>query len=471
MRQALALALSGVLTGGLAACTGPRVETVAVEPVTPPSGWRTPLAAQATLEAQWWQGFGDPQLSLVVERALERNPDIAIAAGRVREARAAELNARAALLPTLDASGGVSQARTVNAFGQPSESTGAQPQVQAAWEIDLFGRLADSRAAARAQWIASQAARDGVRLSVASTAASGYVTLLALDGRLKVTRETLAARSDSLRLIRRRVEAGYSPKLELEQAEADYQAAARLIPAAREAIVRQENALQLLTGDLPGPVTRGASLDALLTAPVPEGLPSQLLTRRPDVAQAEASLVATDRSLAAARKRFLPSVRLTGAGGLAISSLLGDPITIWSIGGSVLAPLFQGGRLQAGVESAAAQRDQAAETYRRAALTAFREVDDALAGVVSADEQLRINRAQRAALAESYRLARNRYRAGYSPFLEQLDAQRGLLSAELSLVQARSDALNARVTLYRALGGGWTETQLLETLHGVGRRE
>lgn len=116
------------------------------------------------------------------------------------------------------------------------------------------------------------------------------------------------------------------------------------------------------------------------------------------------------------------------------------------------------------MESAAAQRDQAAETYRRAALTAFREVDDALAGVVSADEQLRINRAQRAALAESYRLARNRYRAGYSPFLEQLDAQRGLLSAELSLVQARSDALNARVTLYRALGGGWTETQLLETL-------
>lgn len=457
MRAALGGMGLALLTAG---CAGPRVETSAVEPVHAPADWRTQVAAQAPLEAQWWRGFGDPQLAAVVERALERNPDVAIAVGRVREARAAELNARAALLPAFDASAGASQARTINAFGQPSESTAAQPQLQASWEIDAFGRLADSRAAARAQWIASQAARDAVRLSVASTAASGYVTLLALDARLGVARETLAARSDSLRLIRRRVDEGYSPKLELEQAEADYQAAAKLVPAAQESITRQENALRLLTGDLPGAVARGASLDTLVTAPIPEGLPSQLLARRPDVAQAEETLVAADRSLSAARKRFLPTVRLTGAAGAAISSLLGDPITIWSIGGSVLAPLFEGGRLRAGVEGAAAQRDQTAESYRRTALTAFREVDDALAGVVSADAQLRIGIAQRDALAESYRLARNRYRAGYSPFLEELDAQRGLLSAELALVQTRADALTARVTLYRALGGGWSGNAL-----------
>jgi outer membrane protein TolC len=186
-----------------------------------------------------------------------------------------------------------------------------------------------------------------------------------------------------------------------------------------------------------------------------------LLTRRPDVSQAEAALVATDRSLSAARKRFLPQLRLTGVAGAVFSSLLPDPVSIWSIGGSVLAPLFEGGRLRAGAEAAAAQRDQAAESYRRAALTAFGEVDDALAGVVSADAQLRVGIAQRAALAESYRLARNRYRAGYSPFLEQLDAQRGLLSAELALVQSRADTLTARVTLYRALGGGWTDAQLV----------
>lgn len=444
----------------LAACAGPRVETAPVEAVVPPADWRTQVPAQGPLDARWWRGFGDPQLEAVVERALARNPDIAIAVGRIREARAQELNARAALLPTLDAGGGISRSRSVNAFGLPSEATGAQPQVSAAWEIDLFGRLADTRAAARSQWIATQAARDATRLSVASTAAGGYVTLLALDARLRVARETLIARQDSLRLIRRRVEEGYSPKLELEQAEADYQAAAKLIPAAQEAITRQENGLRLLTGDLPGPVARAASLETLTTAPVPEGLPSQLLARRPDVAQAEATLAATDSSLAAARKRFLPQLRLSAAAGAAFSSLLPDPITIWSIGGSVLAPLFAGGRLRAGAEIAAGQRDQAAESYRRAALSAFREVDDALAGVVSADEQLRIGVAQRAALAESYRLARNRYRAGYSPFLEELDAQRGLLAAELALVQSRADALTARVTLYRALGGGWSEAVL-----------
>ena len=443
------------------ACSGPRVETATVETVVPPADWRTQVVGQAPLDAHWWRGFGDPQLEAMVARALARNPDIAIAAGRIREARAQELNARAALLPTFDTSGGVSRSRSVNAFGQPSEATGAQPQVAAAWEIDLFGRLADTRAAARAQWVASQAARDAVRLSVASSAASGYVTLLALDARLRVARATLAARAESLRLIRRRVEEGYSPKLELEQAEADYDAAARLVPAAREAITRQENALRLLTGDLPGPVERGASLETLQTAPVPEGLPSQLLARRPDVAQAEATLAATDRSLSAARKRFLPQLRLTGAAGAAFSSLLPDPVAIWSIGGSVLAPLFEGGRLRAGTEAAAAQRDQAAESYRRAALTAFREVDDALAVVVSADEQSRIVSAQRDSLAESYRLARNRYREGYSPFLEELDAQRGLLSAELALVQTRADALTARVTLYRALGGGWTDAELV----------
>jgi NodT family efflux transporter outer membrane factor (OMF) lipoprotein len=326
----------------------------------------------------------------------------------------------------------------------------------------LFGRLADQRAAARQNWIASQAARDAVRLSVGSAAASGYVTLLALDARLGVTRQTLALRDDSLRLIRRRVEAGYSPKLELEQAEADYQAAARLVPQAVEAITRQENGLRLLTGDVPGPVERGRALEALLAPPVPDTLPSELLARRPDIAQAEATLAATDKSLAAARKRFLPSLRLSAAAGAVFSSLLADPVTIWSVGGSVLAPLFEGGRLRAGAETAAAQRDQAAESYRRAALTAFHEADDALAGVASADAQLRIGIAQRDALAESYRLARNRYRAGYSPFLEQLDAQRGLLAAELALVQSRSDALTARITLYRAMGGGWTGAELPE---------
>lgn len=440
----------------LSACAGPHVETARVTPVSPPETWRTPLAPAGTLEDGWWRSFGDPALTALVERSLANNPDIGIAVARIRDARAQERGARAALLPTLGAGAGAERSRTVSPFGTPEVQSAAEPEVEAAWELDLFGRLADQKAAAHSAWLASQAARDALRLSVSSTAASGYVALLALDARLTVAHQTVEARMQALQSIRRRAEAGYSPNLELAQAQADYESTRQIIAPLEQARSRQENALRVLAGDVPGPVERGASLAALAEPAVPEGLPSELLRRRPDVAQAEDQLAAADHSLAAARKRFLPQVRLSGSAGAAFSTLLDKPITLWAAGGSVLAPLFEGGRLRAGAESAAAQRDLAAFAYRKTALNAFREVDDALSGVVHADEQARIATAQRDALAESFRLASNRYHAGYSPYLEQLDAQRGLLAAELTLVQARADAFLARIMLYQAMGGGWS---------------
>ncbi|WP_298401076.1 efflux transporter outer membrane subunit [Sphingobium sp.] len=445
-----------LLLASLAACAGPTVETADVPPLTPPLTWRTDAGPIAPFDRAWWQGFGDPALTALVEQALANNIDIAIAAARIREAKAQQGIARAALLPTIDAIGGVTDSRTVNAFGEPVEQTAGQPQVQAAWEADLFGRLSDRASAARSAWLVSQAARDAIRLSVAGTAASGYITLLALDGRLAVAKQTLEARTAALKLAQRRSDAGYSPRLELAQAQAEYQATAQVIPPLQQAISRQENALRLLTGDLPGGITRGAALTALTQPAIADGLPSDLLRRRPDIAQAELQLAAADKSLAAARKAFLPQLRLTASGGAAFSTLLADPITIWSVGGSILAPLFEGGRLRAGAEAAGAQRDQAALAYRRTALGAFREVEDALAAIKHGDEQVRLLQRQRDAAAEGYRLASNRYRAGYSPYLEQLDAQRSLFSVELALVQAQADALAARVTLYQAMGGGWT---------------
>lgn len=440
----------------LAACAGPAVETAAVRPLEPAGDWRTNAGPTAPLDTAWWNAFGDPSLTALVEQALANNTDIAIAIGRVREARANEQVARAQLLPTLDATAGAGRSRSVSAFGTPSEQNFAQPQLQAAYEVDLFGRLADQRSAARNQYFASQAARDAVRLSVASATASNYITLLALDGRLAVARETLAARSESLRIARSRFRNGYSPKLELQQAEAEYQATAQIIPQFQLAIARIENSLSVLTGETPHAITRGTSLAALIEPAIPDGLPSTLLRRRPDVAQAEFGLAAADSSLAAARKRFLPQVRLTAAVGAAFSTLLDDPITIWSAGGSILAPLFAGGRLRGQAEAAGAQRDQAAFAYRRTALVAFREVEDALASVRRLDEQVAFAQRQRDALAEGLRLVMNRFREGYSPYLEQLDAQRGLLAAELSLIQMQADALNARVQLYQAMGGGWS---------------
>lgn len=440
----------------LAACSAPNPSRPEAASVTAPIAWRTALpAASAAVDRDWWAQFGDPVLSGLVETALARNPDIAIAAGRVQEARANERLARAQLFPSLSAGGGVTHGRSVSAFGTAVETTSAQPLFQASYEVDAFGRISSQVAAAREAALASEAARDAVALSIAATAASGYITLRALDARRLVVEATIASRAEALRIARSRAEAGYTSQLELRQAEAEYEATAQLLPQAELAIRRQENALSVLQGDAPRDIQRGASLADLRPLPVPAGLPSDLLRRRPDIAQAERALVASDRSLDAARAQFLPSIQLTGSGGLALSSTLANPLTIWSVGASVLAPLFAGGRLTANVEGAAARRDQAAFTYQRTALTAFREVEDALAAVDRlAAQRVRLE-AQRTALAEALRHATNRYRAGYASYLEQLDAQRSLLNVELTLVQLRADQLNALVALYQAMGGGW----------------
>lgn len=447
----------------LPACAGTAVTPVAVAPVPTPADWRTDLATTAPTDRLWWQGFGDPVLTTLVETALANNADIGIAAGRVREARANLLAARATLFPALDAGIVGGRERTVGSFGTAEVQTFAQPQVRAAYEIDLFGRLADQRSAARSAWLASSAARDSIRLTIASATASSYIALLGLDERLDIARRTLAARATSLRIATSRVFNGYSPKLELQQAQAEYDATAAIIPQIELAISRAENGLNLLIGAPPGPMARGGALEALAPPRLAEALPSELLRRRPDIAQAEYQLAAADRSLAAARKRFLPQLSLSATGGAAISSLLADPIAIWTIGGSILAPIFQGGRLTAQAEAAAGQRDQAAFAYRRTVLSGFREAEDALAAIRRLDEQLRLAAHQRDALAEALHLATNRYREGYSPDLEQLDAQRQLLAADLNLSQIRADAFNARVQLFQAMGGGWdrsaSETQ------------
>ena len=422
--------------------------------VAPPADWRTSLPAEGAIEREWWGRFGDPQLSALVEQARANNTDLAIAAARVAEARAQERVARSLLLPSLSASVPGSEARTVNAFGQPSESTSAQPTFQAAYEVDLFGVNAARRDAARASAAALAAAQEAATLSVSATAASGYITLLALDDRLKVLRETLVQRGEALRIARDRAEAGYTSELELRQSEAEYRAAEQQIPTIEAAIARQENALSLLVGDTPHAITRGTDFDALATPVVPAVVPSDLVRRRPDIAQAEYSLAATDANLRAARGQFLPQIRLSASGGAAISSLLGDPITIWSIGGSILAPIFSGGRLEGQFDAATAQRDQAAFAYRKAVLTAFREVEDQLALIDRLGAQEQALLAQRAAVAEVLRHATNRYRAGYSPYLEQIDAQRALLSVDLALIQLRADRLTSYVALYQALGGG-----------------
>ena len=410
------------------------------------------MAAQA--DENWWATFGDSELVRLVEQARNHNPDVAIAGARVAEARAQENVARAALLPTLDMSTGViGRQRSLNAFGSATESSVVQPVFQAGYEVDLFGRNRAQVDATQANIAAVEAARDGTALSVAAATATGYVTLLALDARLSVLRDTLHSRAEALRIAQDRASVGYTSQLELRQSEAEYRGTEQQIPVIQSAIARQENALSMLTGVPPQAITRGGQFDTLHRPDVPGALPSELTRRRPDIAQAEHALAASDARLRVAQKQFLPQVRLTASLGEIFTSALSDPVNIWSLGGSVLAPLFQGGRIQGQFDAATAQRDQAAFAYQRTVLNAFREVEDQMAIITRLDEQERTLIAQRAAVADTLRHATNRYRAGYSTYLEQIDAQRALLTVDLSLVQLRSDRLTATIALYQALGG------------------
>jgi NodT family efflux transporter outer membrane factor (OMF) lipoprotein len=453
MRRVLLLTTVCLLTG----CAGPRPDVPVSATVTPPAGWREPVTAMASVNINWWRSFNDPVLTQLVETALANNTDIAIAAARVEEARYGYQAAEGALLPSLNATAGGAYARSISQVtGRPVTQTAGEADLPLSYEVDLFGRLRNTSKAARATLLASQYAHNAMRLSVAGAVTSGYITLRALDARLVLLNDTLVTREQALSAARHRAETGYSPKLELQQAQAEYNAAQQLIPVVELAIRRQEDALSLLLGENPRATPRGVTLNVLAVPVVPASLPSDLLRNRPDIAAAEAQIVAADRSLDVARAAFMPAIRLTASGGYATSDLLPHGYDVFSLGGNIVAPLFQGGRLQAQAGAAASRRDQAAYAYKKAALNAFREVEDSLAAVDKVNAQQLILTDQTAALTEAYRLAGNRYRAGYSPYLEQIDAQRALLGAQLNLIQAQADNLNAEVSLFQALGGGFT---------------
>ena len=451
MKRRLLIAIS--LASVVAGCA-PTLRPVPVGvSVSSPIEWRTQMSDAGPMEVRWWQGFGDPTLSQLVETARTNNPDINAAVARVAEARATEQVSRSLLLPSIGAGVDAAVRREVSPFGRSQDSLVAMPAFQASYEVDLFGKNRAKIDTAEANFAATKAAEEAARLSVTAATASGYVVLLGLDARLEVLTQTLQSRAEALKFARDRAEVGYTSQLELRQSQAEYEATAQQIPLVEAQIARQENALSILTGILPGAINRGSSLAALSQPQSPKILPSELLRRRPDVAAAEYRIAAADAQMRSARAQFMPSINLGASAGLALSDLLSNPISIWSIGGSILAPLFQGGRLQGQLDAVTAQRDQAAWAYRATALNAFREVEDRMVGLKKLDEQQISLLKQRAAVGDVLRHTRNRYRAGYISYIEQLDAQRALLSVDLALVQLRADRLTTLIGLYQAVGG------------------
>ncbi len=456
MKRALPFALALLLAGCRIAVQAPPASTLTV-----PTAWRAPLQVgpNAAVEKAWWRAFGDPVLDELVAQALARNGDLRTARARLQEYQARITVARSAQAPSLSLNAGPTRARVISATGAPAESTVFTGNVQAAYELDPFGRLEAATRAARFDYAAQQAAADAVALSVAANTASGYLNLRGLDAQLALARATVQSRLRSLELARRQFEVGYSSRLELSQAEAEYRNTAAVVPQLERAIAQQENALSVLVGANPGAPARGAELAALRPPGIAPGLPSELLRRRPDIAQAESALAAADASLAAARDQMLPSLRLTasvGAYAHNLPDLLGNGTGLWSIGGSVLAPLFDAGRLRAQADISASLRDRAVFAYESVVRNAFAETENGLTAVQRLREQLEQAEARRLATAETLRIAHNRYRNGYSSYLEELDAQRNNFNAETIALQLRTSWLAAHVDLYRALGGGWT---------------
>ena len=456
-RRALVVLCSAAWLTGCAP-TVPPVTPEATVPV--PTTWTERPSADANPVAPaaqplWWRQVQDPALDGLIDAALAHNVDLQLAINRVLQARAQERMARAALVPHLNGSVAASRSRSVSAFGTPSLATTGEPMLTAGYEVDLFGRVSGQVDAARASVLSAEHARDASALSVAATAASGYFSLRALDFRLSVLRETVRTREASLRLTESQWRAGYSSRLNVDQARSELEATRQQVPTAELAIARQEHALALLSGLPPQAIARGRPLSQLALPPVNPAQPSELLRRRPDIAQAESALAASDAQLAVARAQFLPQLQLSASLGRVFSSPLDAPISIWSVGGSLLAPLFSGGQLEGNFDAATASRDAAALNYKKTVLTAFRDTEDALVTLERSAEQEAMLQAQRSAVADALRHATARYRAGYSAYLDQIDAERNLLSVDLSLIQARLDHLQAQVSLHQALGGGW----------------
>jgi multidrug efflux system outer membrane protein len=416
-----------------------------------------PTAAQATLaDVKWFDLFRDEKLQELIRTALQDNYDIRIAVQRVLAAQSFVTVERAPLYPSVEAGGTADRQNGVNR-GVSSVFTGGR----VFWELDIWGRIRRSTEAARAQYLGEEAVQRGVIQSLVTEVASTYFELLSLDQELRVAKQSLASRQDSLRLVQARLTGGLANQLEVDQATSLVASAAATIADVERRVEQSENFINTLLGRNPGPVDRTKVLaDQKLAPDVPAGLPSELLERRPDIQLAEQQLVAANARVGVAKSLLFPSVSLTGSAGyqnFQISNLFKSVGGVSGYGGGVVMPIFNAGGLWANYKASQAQREAAILGYQQTVQGAFRDVADSLIGYQKSREY----RVQReifvTTLRDQLRLAEMRYVGGVSSYLEVLDTEREALDAELDYAQAYFDELDSVIRLYKALGGGWTQ--------------
>lgn len=461
------LALSAFALAMLSACATPGT-TAYSRPALELPATAAPAATAISLRS-WWKGFADPVLDALLEEAARNNQDLALATARLAEARASLAQTNANLYPTVDLNAGVSRRRASE--NAASFSPGSQPVSEdrqlgltASYEFDFWGRYARADEAARARLLAQSASRGSVLTTLYANVAQSYFALRALDTQTLLAEQTLGTRQESLRLQKRRFDAGVVGELDLRQAEAEAASVQATLLQLRQSRSSAESALAVLLGRQPADIvrpvlSRGLDLSTLYAAQaVPANLPSDLLAARPDIVSAEQNLMAAHADIGQARAAYFPSLSLTANVGQQSKELstLFDPASLfWNAVGNLTQPIFRAGAIDALVSAANARQQQAVAQYTQTVQNAFKDVHDAMNNVDSGRQIADTTGLRIQALRETQRLAELRYKAGYSGYLDLLNAQRDLMQAESGLIDVQRNQLSAVVGLYKAMGGGW----------------
>jgi multidrug efflux system outer membrane protein len=416
------------------------------------------IAGDSMINLAWWELFGDPYLDTMIYLALEHNQDILIAMSRVEQAYAVLGVSKADLFPRFgyDISGTYGKPDPAGAGTDAGYLVNITPNVY--WELDFWGKVRRSNQAARAEIAASEEALRMVQIGIISAVADGYFQLLDYDQRLAIARRTWETRKESLWIIEQRFQRGVVPEIDLNQAQQQEAIAATAIPTYERAVARIENYLNILLGQNPRKLERGLLDEQLVPPEIPVGMPSELLQRRPDLVQAEQLFYAETARIGMTQAMRFPSFSISGALGVAsndLSSLLSSDAVLYSVGGSILGPIFNWGKNRRRVEIQKETARQALYRYEQAVLNAFQEVDNALIDVDTYGREVESRERQKAAAINAARLSRARYDGGQTAYLEVLDTERSQFSAELESTAARGQLLSSYLYLYKALGGGW----------------
>jgi multidrug efflux system outer membrane protein len=453
-------------TGFLSACAvGPNYHKPVVQVPTAYRGASPGPEAQAQAasyaDLPWWQVFQDSVLQELIRTALKQNYDLQLATERITAARAQLTVTRSNQFPQVDASGVATDGKFFSG-GFPAKTRYGTYAADAVFQLDLFGQLRRATEAARAQLLSTEYAQKTEILTLVSDVATDYFALLALDLQLQITRDTVKTQQDAVKLTRLRLEHGVATKLDVLQAQQVLDTANAQIPDLERQIGQLEDALSILLGDYPHGVSRGRPLvEQPIPPEVPAGMSSSLLARRPDIFAAEQNLIAANAEIGVAKAAFFPQISLTGSGGGAagrttvFSTLINSNVGTWSYGAQLTQPIFEAGRLRGNLRAAQSQERQQLIAYKQAIQGAFKDVSDALIGYeqyhkVRVEQEITVKDLQ-----DTVDTSLMRYRGGIATYLEVLDGQRSLFSAELTLAQARGNEYQSLVQLYKALGGGW----------------